>query len=190
MVAAWCLAGLTACAAAPGRPAKVAALPPAAALPTSATTTTVPFTTYTVAAGDTLSAIATRYGVSVQAIANANHLTNLGALAVGQVLRIPADISLALSITPHEGQPGTAFQFLLARVNPSDTVTFSITQPGHAPYTGPQHTPDPARTVRATYQTYPGDPPGTYVVLAHASSGKGAFGSFRIDAPGTSSTAS
>jgi LysM repeat protein len=45
--------------------------------------------TYTVQRGDTLSAIAKHYGVSVDAIAQANHLSDTNKIAVGQVLEIP-----------------------------------------------------------------------------------------------------
>ncbi len=47
-------------------------------------------TSYTVQPGDTLFIIAQRYGVSVQAIVNANNLTNPNRLSVGQELVIPA----------------------------------------------------------------------------------------------------
>jgi len=46
-------------------------------------------TTYTVERGDTLFAIAQQFGVTVQAIVNANNLTNPNNLAVGQQLIIP-----------------------------------------------------------------------------------------------------
>ena len=39
--------------------------------------------------GETLSSIAYRYGVSVWAIANANHITNINCIYTGQVLYIP-----------------------------------------------------------------------------------------------------
>lgn len=45
--------------------------------------------TYTVKAGDTLYAIAIKYGVTVQQIADANHITNVNLIYVGQVLIIP-----------------------------------------------------------------------------------------------------
>ncbi len=63
------------------------------------TATTVPTATptpansgfwYTVQSGDWLSAIATRYGVAVAAIVQANHLSNPNRLVVGQRLWIPA----------------------------------------------------------------------------------------------------
>lgn len=45
--------------------------------------------TYTVKAGDTLYAIALKYGVTVQQIATINHITNVSLIYVGQVLIIP-----------------------------------------------------------------------------------------------------
>ena len=46
-------------------------------------------TTYTVQENDSLSAIATQFGVTVEAIMEANGITDPAALAVGQVLTIP-----------------------------------------------------------------------------------------------------
>jgi polysaccharide deacetylase family sporulation protein PdaB len=46
-------------------------------------------TTYVVKAGDTLYAIALKYGTTVQKIAEANHITNVNLIYVGQVLIIP-----------------------------------------------------------------------------------------------------
>ena len=45
--------------------------------------------TYTVKAGDTLTAIAVRFGTTVAAIASANNITNINNISVGQVLVIP-----------------------------------------------------------------------------------------------------
>jgi len=45
--------------------------------------------TYVVKAGDTLYSIALKYGVTVQQIATANHITNVNLIYVGQVLIIP-----------------------------------------------------------------------------------------------------
>lgn len=46
-------------------------------------------TNYTVKSGDTLSAIARRYGVTAQQIATANGITNVNLIRVGQTLAIP-----------------------------------------------------------------------------------------------------
>jgi stage VI sporulation protein D len=51
--------------------------------------TAVPQQTYVVQEGDTLSSIAQRYGVSVQALQTANGISDPDALLVGQVLVIP-----------------------------------------------------------------------------------------------------
>jgi LysM repeat protein len=45
--------------------------------------------TYTVKPGDTLSAIALRFGSSVKSIADANHIPDPNRISVGQVLVIP-----------------------------------------------------------------------------------------------------
>jgi LysM repeat protein len=45
--------------------------------------------TYTVVAGDLLSKIATRFGVSTTALMQANKITNANLIKVGQVLVIP-----------------------------------------------------------------------------------------------------
>ena len=60
-------------------------------------------TSYTVKAGDTLYAIALRYGVTVQAIVNANGLTNANLIRVGQVLTIPGTGTPTTPTTPITG---------------------------------------------------------------------------------------
>jgi LysM repeat protein len=64
-------------------PGESAAPPPAAPPPASGGST------YTVQPGDTLFRIALQHGVSVQAIAQANGIGNVGLIFVGQVLAIP-----------------------------------------------------------------------------------------------------
>jgi peptidoglycan/xylan/chitin deacetylase (PgdA/CDA1 family)/spore germination protein YaaH len=49
--------------------------------------------TYTVKSGDTLGKIAAAYGVTVQAIASANGISNVNVISVGQKLTIPAKTS-------------------------------------------------------------------------------------------------
>jgi LysM repeat protein len=57
--------------------------------PTATTTPTPARRTYVVQAGDSLSAIAHRFGVPPDAIAQANHLSDPNSLAEGQQLIIP-----------------------------------------------------------------------------------------------------
>ena len=71
-------------------------------------------TSYTVKAGDTLYAIALRYGVTVQAIVNANGLTNANLIRVGQVLTIPGTGTPTTPTTPTTGTSYT--------VNAGDTL--------------------------------------------------------------------
>jgi LysM repeat protein len=49
------------------------------------------FNTHVVVAGDTLSALAKKYGTTVEAIMEANGLTNPGLIIIGQVLSIPVE---------------------------------------------------------------------------------------------------
>ena len=60
-------------------------------------------TSYTVKAGDTLYAIALRYGVTVQTIINANGITNANLIRVGQVLTIPGTGTPTTPTTPTTG---------------------------------------------------------------------------------------
>ena len=48
-------------------------------------------TTYTVKKGDTLSAIARKYGTTVSALASLNNIKNVNYIVVGQVLVISGD---------------------------------------------------------------------------------------------------
>jgi len=51
---------------------------------------------HTVKAGETLSGIASRYGVSVDELQKVNRIQRPSAIAVGRVLTIPADLSGAV----------------------------------------------------------------------------------------------
>jgi LysM repeat protein len=65
-------------------------VPTASAAPTPAPTPAPTFRTYRVVPGDTLSAIAARFGTTVQALVDLNDLADPGQLSVGQVLQIPS----------------------------------------------------------------------------------------------------
>lgn len=58
--------------------------------------------TYTIQRGDTLSALAARYGVSVQQLASANGISNPNLIDVGQVIHVPCQ-SGSYSNQPTEG---------------------------------------------------------------------------------------
>ena len=61
----------------------------AGATTTGPTATTAADTTYTVVAGDTLNAIAERFGTTVEAIAEANDIPDPNVIEIGQILVIP-----------------------------------------------------------------------------------------------------
>ena len=67
-------------------PTPVVVVPLATQVPSG---TAPDYTLYTVQLGDTVSAIARRYGTTVEAIAAANGLQNPSTIAAGQVLKIP-----------------------------------------------------------------------------------------------------
>ena len=76
----------------PPASAPVETAPPTTTKPTSApatATAAASYRTYRVKSGDTLSAIAGRFGTTVSAIVSLNDLSDPGALRVGQVLLIP-----------------------------------------------------------------------------------------------------
>lgn len=58
---------------------------------------------YMVQAGDSLGSIAQAYGISVNALARANGLTDENLLSIGQILEVPA---------PHPGSPGSALKVI------------------------------------------------------------------------------
>jgi LysM repeat protein len=78
-------------------------------------------TSYVVQPGDTLTRIAARFGVTVQAIADANRLANPNAIVVGQTLTIPdgqpAPVAGATTSSTYIVQPGDSLSRLAARFN-------------------------------------------------------------------------
>jgi LysM repeat protein len=118
-------------------------------LATRTPTAVVGSQTYTVQAGDTLSAIAVRFGVTVAALAQANGISDPTLIRVGQVLIIPV--------------PGTT------PATPTRTLTPTATRSGPTATptrTGPTATPGPTNTPR---------PASTPTAPAAALSGKIAY---------------
>jgi len=70
-------------------PPTEAPTPPPTPTPRPTRTPAPSFRTYTIVSGDTLSGIAHRFGTTVLALEQLNHITNPNALRVGQVLLIP-----------------------------------------------------------------------------------------------------
>jgi LysM repeat protein len=77
-------------------------------------------TSYTVQAGDTLSAIAALYGTSVSTLTATNHLLDANLILVGQVLRVP---SLAAAGTAPSGADGSAISESSYTVQAGDTLS-------------------------------------------------------------------
>ncbi len=79
--------------------------PPASSTIAPATTVPPPTTTqvnYVVQSGDSLSVIASRFGVSTQALADFNAITDANSIVVGQQLSIPP-VTIASSTTTIAG---------------------------------------------------------------------------------------
>jgi LysM repeat protein len=60
-------------------------------------------TSYTVQAGDTLSAIAQRFGTSYTALAQSNGISNPDQISVGQVIQVPGGAATTAATTPTAG---------------------------------------------------------------------------------------
>ncbi|MDZ4767780.1 MAG: LysM peptidoglycan-binding domain-containing protein [Chloroflexota bacterium] len=67
------------------------------------------YTVYTVRSGDTLSSIATRYGISLRAIARVNRIVDIDQIALGQALYIPSSESASVIDTEPTPLPATPF---------------------------------------------------------------------------------
>jgi LysM repeat protein len=150
----------------------------------AASTTTGAPIAYQVERGDTLTAIATRFGVSAAAIVAVNQIADQDHLTEGQSLLIPPPPPVRLVITPAKTTPGGSVRLELMGAKPSEIVIFEIDSPNQK-FNGPPHTASGDGTVRATYEPAFGDPVGTYSVIAKGNQATTAQGSFRVDAAGS-----
>ncbi len=73
----------------------------------SANNTVTTASSYTVKAGDTLSAIAAKYGTTYQALASANSISNPNDIYVGQVIKVSANVTAASSQTVSSTSSGS-----------------------------------------------------------------------------------
>jgi LysM repeat protein len=150
---------------------------------TTTTTTTRPPTTttskprgtvqYTVQQGDTLSAIARRFHTSTGAIVLANKLLTPDRLTVGQVLTIPPEVPIRLTVKPAKVAPGGSADLALSGAQPGERITFQIQTPTGS-FTGPAHVAGADGTVTATYSVNATDPAGNYLVVARGDQGTSA----------------
>jgi LysM repeat protein len=132
----------------------------AAATPTSTATPTTPsLQTYTVRPGETLSEIAARFGVTVEALAEANNITNPALIRAGQVLIIPIPGVTSLpptrtptpTWTPIVPRTPTPSATTTTEATPSPTVATSTATPSPTPTrSGPTPTPRPTNTPNPT----------------------------------------
>jgi hypothetical protein len=174
--------------------------PPA---PSIATTTTAPFSTYVVKAGDSLGLIAKRLNVPLTVILALNHLADPNKISAGQVLTIPpttttttvsttttrppttrppaTSASGTLTVSPARGRAGTTFTLKVTGAQPTESITFEIDSPTGKKFTGPPHPAGPDGSVSASYFTQQVDPVGTYNVIATGNQGTSRTGSFRVD---------
>src|SRR6516225_1365715 len=100
---------------------------------------------YEVEKGDTLAALASRYGVSTESLAELNHLRTSAHLRPGRVLTVPetTTISLAAATSP-AAVPSTTSQATAAQPAPAAPATpLAATPP--APATPPPGAPAPSR---------------------------------------------
>jgi LysM repeat protein len=87
----------------------------------TATPSATQTTTYTVQAGDTLTRIANRYGVTVQQLVALNNIANPDLIPVGQVLAIPATAGATATPVPVETAVTPT-----ATATPAATVTYTV----------------------------------------------------------------
>jgi LysM repeat protein len=100
---------------------------PAPTAPPTAPPTTVPMAEYVIAAGDTMSGIAKKFGVTMQALLSANNLTDPNLVRVGQKIKVPIAPGAATTLPP-VGVTGTFPQAVtVAPVTQAPTPTTPTT---------------------------------------------------------------
>jgi LysM repeat protein len=182
LVAVVCAALLTGCSGSGHRASRDA--PTSSSVAPSSTvppTTVPPITTYVVKQGDTLSAIARQFHVSVAAIESENHLANPDLLTLGAALRIPHAPPVNLAVEPAIGPHGRVFEIHLTGAIPAEQITFEVDTP-KGQYSGAPHVAGDDGSVTTTYQTATTDPTGPYSVTAHGSEGTQAKNTFFVTA--------
>ncbi len=111
---------------------------------------------YVVQLGDTLFEIARRFGVSVEALARANGITNPALIRPGQVLVIPVPGTTPLPPTTAPTPTRTPIVPSTPGATSPVTATPAPTKAGPAPTSGPTSTPRPSATPTARPVTLSG----------------------------------
>jgi LysM repeat protein len=145
----------------------------------TSTTTTRPEVTYQVKAGDTLTSIASDFGLSTATLAQANQLVNPDQLTEGQLLVIPPPPPTGVTIMPKRAHAGDALTLTLTGAKAGESVTFTIQGPSGRSFTGPPHTASPDGDVTAEYDSS-GDRAGTYTVVAAGDLGTSVEARYRL----------
>jgi LysM repeat protein len=157
-----------------------ASAPTSAPKTTSPPPTTRPAINDPVQRGETLTVIARRFGVSIDALVAANRLADEDHLSEGQLLVVPPPPPVALAVTPPITAPGRSVQLKLAGAQPSEAVSFQVDSPTGT-FTGPSHTAPADGTVTTTYSVAVDAPTGTYTVTARGDRGTTVQTTFRVD---------
>jgi LysM repeat protein len=158
-----------------------AAVDPTIPPPTTAPPpTTRPPINYQVQRGETLTVIARRFGVTIDALVATNRLADQDHLSEGQLIVVPSPPLVALVVTPATTTTGRSVQLKLAGAQPSESVTFQVDSPTGS-FTGPPHAALGDGTVTTSYSISVGAPVGTYSVTAKGDRGTTVQVTFRVD---------
>lgn len=136
---------------------------------------------YVVRPGDTLSGIAVRFGVTVDAIVDENSLTDPDDLRDGDVLWIPSPPPVWLEVDPLITTLGEIVELTLTGAQPFESVTFEFDSVNGV-HVGPPRTASEDGTVSATFRTSIADQPGVYTVTATGTGGTTVQAQFQVDA--------
>jgi len=125
------------------------------ATPTPAATAATATATHTVVSGDTVSALAARYGSTVQAISTANSLNASAMIRIGQVLAIPGATSTAGTTSAPTTLVGSTFA---GRTYPAHVVAAANQNKANLLAVGVPRTADMQALVASTAQAMGVDP--------------------------------
>lgn len=134
---------------------------------------------YVVRPGDTLSGIAARFDVTVDAIVDENRLNDPDDLRDGDVLMIPSPPPLWLEITPVVVTRGDVVELTLTGARSRETVTFEF-HSDRGVHVGPPRTASEDGTVTASFRTSIADEPGIFRVVARGIRGTTTEAEFQV----------